>query len=54
VAQWSEQLQTSKDEGPPWVFPKKPYTPAGFEPGSSILKADVMAIEPRRQGKKYY
>jgi hypothetical protein len=33
-------------------FPKKTYTLAGFEPGSSGPKANAMATAPRRQGKK--
>jgi hypothetical protein len=34
----------------------KPYTLAGFEPGSSDPEADVMSTAPRRQGhaSKYY
>jgi hypothetical protein len=32
-----------------YVLPKKPYTLAGFEPGS-----DVMTISPHRHGKKMY
>jgi hypothetical protein len=29
-------------------FSKKPYTLAGFEPGSSFPQADAMATAPRR------
>jgi hypothetical protein len=28
----------------------KPYTLAGFEPGSSVPEDDTMSIAPRRQG----
>jgi hypothetical protein len=31
-------------------FPLKPYTLAGFEPGSSVSEADAMSTAPRRQG----
>jgi hypothetical protein len=31
-------------------FPKKPYTLAGFEAGSSVHRADAMTTAPRRQG----
>jgi hypothetical protein len=32
------------------MFPQKQYTLSGFEPGSSVLKADAMATAPRRHG----
>jgi hypothetical protein len=32
------------------MFPKKPYTPAGFEPGSSVPMVDAMSTAARRQG----
>jgi hypothetical protein len=31
-------------------FPLKPYTIAGFEPGSSVSGADAVFTTPRRQG----
>jgi hypothetical protein len=31
-------------------FPLKPYTLAGFEPGSSVPEAETMSIAPRPQG----
>jgi hypothetical protein len=31
-------------------FPKKPYTLAGFEPGSFIPEVNAMSTAPRRQG----
>jgi hypothetical protein len=31
-------------------FPKKPNTPAGFEPGSSVSEAYALSTAPRRQG----
>jgi hypothetical protein len=34
-----------------YVFHKNPYTLAGFEPGPSVLEANVMSIAPRRQGQ---
>jgi hypothetical protein len=33
-----------------FVFPQKPYTLAGFEPGLSIPEVDAISNEPRRQG----
>jgi hypothetical protein len=33
------------------MFFLKPYTLAGFEPGSAVSKADAMSSAPRRQGK---
>jgi hypothetical protein len=36
-----------------YVFPKKPYTVAGFEPGSAVSEADAMSTAPRRQGNIY-
>jgi hypothetical protein len=32
-------------------FPQKPYTLAGFEPGSSVPEADAVSTAPCRQGK---
>jgi hypothetical protein len=32
------------------VFPCKPDTLAGFEPGSSVPDSDAMSTAPRRQG----
>jgi hypothetical protein len=32
------------------IFSLKPYTLAGFEPGSSVPEANVMSTAPRRQG----
>jgi hypothetical protein len=32
------------------LLPKKPYTLAGFEPGSSVLVADAVSTMPRRLG----
>jgi hypothetical protein len=31
-------------------FSLKPYTLAGFEPGSAVFEADSMSTAPRRQG----
>jgi hypothetical protein len=35
------------------VSPKKPYTRAGFEPGSFAPLADAMTTAPRRHGTSY-
>jgi hypothetical protein len=32
------------------MFFLKPYTLAGFEPGSAVSEADAMSTAPRRQG----
>jgi hypothetical protein len=34
----------------PRLFPKNPYTLAGFKPGSSAPQADTMTTSPRQQG----
>jgi hypothetical protein len=33
-----------------YVSPKNLYTPAGYEPGSSVSEGDVMSTAPRCQG----
>jgi hypothetical protein len=39
----------SKTQQHCYVIPKKPYTLAGFEPGSAVSEADAMSTAPRRQ-----